>query len=398
MTLPLHGARFVNLGWVWAGALPAQIFADFGADVIRVESSLRGDIVRITPPLFNSDPWLSCYGLNVHRNQRSVTVNLTTREGVEIVRRLARGADVVLENYRIGFVEQLALGPDDLRRDNPRLVYVRLSAMGEDGPYATMSAYGSTVQSMGGLDRAQGYGAEDTVAVSQSFADPLVGLYGALVTLAAYFRARQTGVGATVTIAQHECVAHTLTSSYLRWASTGSAFDPANRHRRHAPHGLFPCRGEDVWIAIAVRSDDEYQQLAAIVGGGLADDPRFATELLRKEHEDELDALISDYTIDRDRDRMAAEMQAVGVAATPALSTRQLFEHEHYRGRGDWIELDDERGRQVIYGLPWKLSRTPGSVRTPAPTLGEHNDEVFLEMLGLAPDEYERLKSEGVIQ
>jgi benzylsuccinate CoA-transferase BbsF subunit len=397
-SLPLAGIRVLNLGWIWAGPAAGHALGDFGADVIKVESNERVDYTRKGIPIAHGVENACIFGFTTYRNQRSVSVNFAHAEAPDLIRRLAATSDVLIENFRAGFLARKGLSYEELEKLNPKLVYVSLTPAGDSGPWASMGAYGPTVSAFSGLDSLQGYG-EHPESFTTSFTDPIVGVYAATIAAAAVLAARRTGKGCHISLAQTEVMAHMLAGPFLRYQATGE--DPVqlfNRHPVLAPHGIYPCAGDDRWIAIAAPDEAAWRSLCGVLAPPLAADARFRTMAHRKAKEAELNAAISDQTCGRDREQLVAELQARGVAATPVLSAEEVFEHAHYESRGDWVRVPYHGHSTALYTLPWKLSRTPGRIRRVMPALGEHNDEVFLGLLGVSEAEYARLQAVGAIR
>jgi benzylsuccinate CoA-transferase BbsF subunit len=405
---PLRGLRVANFGWVWAAPVAGHLLADMGAEVIKVESRRRVDITRKVPPQLGGQPDASFLSQNSYRDQLSVTLNLADPAAVDLARRLVAVSDVVIENFSPGVMARYGLAYPDLVKLRPDLLMISMSATGQSGPLRDIITYGSTLSALTGFDSLNGYDGERPLPMGTTFQDPLMGLYGAFAVLSALAHRRRTGEGQYIDMAQVEAAGSMLGAPLLDYFWNGRVAGPrGNRDPHMAPHGVYPTRPEEGgeahlqggrWIAVACRTDADWQALcAAAERPDWAADPRFATLAGRKAHEDDLDALLAGWTATSTNSALAERLQARGVPAAPALSTRELFEDPHYRARGSWVEVDHPYGRETIYGLPFHLSETPGGIRRATPLLGQDNSAIFEDLLGLPPAEVARLTASGTL-
>lgn len=399
---PLAGVRVIDFGWVWAGGLPGQVLADLGAEVIKVESRKRLDYMRQGRPLRGTqpDPEQNPWFHALNRNKLSVTINLANRTGVELARRLILAGDVVIENFTPGFMSRVGLDYLSLHALKPSLVMLSMSGTGQVGPLAGIRTYATIIAALSGMDSLVGYPGERVLGMQQPYADANGGVHAVFAILLALWHQRRTGQGQFIDLAQLETSVAVMGEALMETLMTGRVpRTQGNDYPGMAPHGHYPCAGDDAWIAIAVRSDDEWRALCASLGAeGLAGDPRFQTHPGRWHHRRELDPALSAWTRRFGPYELTVRLQRVGIAAAPLLGPAELASDPHFRARAAFVEVEHPvLGKEVVYGAAWKMSRTPAGVRRHAPLLGQDNEDVFGRLLGLTPDEIHRLAREQVI-
>jgi benzylsuccinate CoA-transferase BbsF subunit len=401
--LPLTGLRVANFGWSWVGPVAGQTLAFLGAEVYKIESHARIDINRTLPPFAEGieSPDRSLQNHAGWAGNGSVTLNLRDPRGQDLARRLVAHCDVVLENFGPGVMDRLHLGYEDLRELRPDLVYVSMPAAGLDGPMSPVRTYGTSLSSIAGLDSITGYDESGPVTMENAFADPLGGIVGAIGTLLALFHHRNTGRGQHVDYSQQEGVLQLMGPALMDLTFNGRVAGPiGNRHPvgAGAPHGVFPCAGDDRWISIAVLADDEWRGLCTALGSpAWATDPRLTPAAGRSTRLDEIHARLAEWTRDFDDYGLAAELQRHGVAAAPVLNVADLLHDPHYQARHTFIEVRHPLGfTETIYGSYVKPSRTVPDIR-PGPAMGQDNDRVLRGLLGLSDADYEHLVAEHVI-
>ena len=397
---PFEGLRVINFGWVWAAPSLGQTLGDMGAQVIKIESHKRPDMVRVIPPLAKDLPLESLFGHCILRDHYGVTLDLTHPKGQEIAYDLVRSADVVIENFSPRVLPRYGLDYANLKKVRPDVVMVSLSAAGQDGPSAQITTYGSVIASLAGMDFHQGYlDGNEPVPFGTAISDPLVGVLGAFAVLCALRYRAQSGKGQYIDLSQWEAVGAMEGGPFMdSILNRRTLSHRANTDEMMAPHGVYPSKGEDLWVTIAVKTEEEWLSLCAAMGQPeLARDPRFADAFRRMRQREELDAIIGSWTAERTNFDVTRLLQAVGIAAFPSLDPIEVYTDEHYAARDTYIWVDHHLGREVIYGMPWKLDKTPGGVRTPAPSVGQDNDQVYSEVLGLTIDEIRALEEEKVI-
>lgn len=403
-THALEGVRVLDLGMVWAGSICGQVLSDFGADVIKVESRANLDIARQGRPIIGEeyDPNQNPLFHNVARNKRSLAINLKLDAGRDLLRRLVEHADVLVENMRPGTLPRLGLGYDDLRQINPRLVFVSITMAGQTGPLNRMRGYGNTISGITGLDSIMGYDPEEgPLGMAHAYADPNVGLYAALMALTGLEERRHTGVGCHVDLSMWEAMVTALGWPLLDFELNGRIAGPiGNASIPGAPSGVFECEGEDAWVSIEVRTDEDWAGIVEAMGRpdwALSADYRTMPERLRRR--EELNARVAKWARPQSRDELSELLQQHGVIAAPCLAVGERLFDEHLTARENFVWVDNPvLGREPVYGQAMRLSATPGGVHAPAPMLGEHTDEVLREVLHISDEELERLRSEGVLE
>jgi crotonobetainyl-CoA:carnitine CoA-transferase CaiB-like acyl-CoA transferase len=399
--LPLEGVRVIDFSRVWAGPFGARFLADYGADVIRVESARFPD-TRGAPhlppgPRRERDAHFA----EMHRNKRSVTLDLHLPDGQELARRLIGTADVVIENYGVGVMERFGLGYDRLRDLRPDIVMLSMPGLGREGPDSRMLAYGQQLMGYVGLSPLWRQ-PESSLAASTKLAFPdfiAAGLVGLAATAALLVR-EQTGEGQFVELAQIDATAQVMGVAFLDYFVNGRIAEArGNADPNFAPHAAYRCLGHDRWVAIACATEEEWRSLCAVMHHpDLVADPRFATKPLRHANRAALDPLIEAWTSEQTPHQVMYRLQRVGVPAGVVASAEDLYHDLHLRARGYPVTIDHpDAGRLDHPGMTVGLSATPGRVRRAAPRLGEHNAEVFQVMLGLSPAEYDDLVARGVI-
>jgi crotonobetainyl-CoA:carnitine CoA-transferase CaiB-like acyl-CoA transferase len=393
---PLAGVRVIDAARVWAMPLATRLLADMGAEVIKVEVPTYLD-TRQAEPFLHNDPrkrfWERSGIFNsLNRGKQSVTLNLAIDEGKRLFRELVATADVLVENNRPGVLARHGLDYEALREVRPDLIMLSNSGYGQTGPWRTYGAIALSLEPTTGLAHYTGYPGGPPVRWSW-FTDFPACLTAVFAICGALYHRNRTGEGQFIDLAMYEVGVSLLGEELLDYLLNGADRPRlGNRHPRYAPHGCYPCRGEDAWVTIAVTDEREWRALCAAMGQPeLADDPRFATAAARKAHEDELDRLIDAWTATRDRYDVMHRLQAVGIAAGVVQTARDLFADPQLRARGffEWVDHSDRDpllGVRPYVGRPWRLSRAPGGSRRRAPGLGEHNRAVLVGLLG-QPDE-----------
>jgi len=401
--LPLEGIRIANFGWVWAGPVVGQTLGFLGAEVLKIESRARIDLTRMLPPFGGGvrDPDRSLSNHACWAGNGSVTLNLKKPEARELARELIARCDVVIENFGPGVMEGLDLGWERLRAVKPDLVMFSMPAAGLTGPLKDIRTYGLSLTSTTGLDSLTGYRGGPPIPVENAFSDPYNGIMGAFAILCALHHRDRTGVGQHIDYSQQEAVMQMVGPAFMDYAMNGRVAAPmGNRHPLlpAAPHGVFPCAGEDRWVSIAVLSDAEWRGLVAAMDGlDWATAPELATAAGRAERIDDVHERVAAWTAAHDDRELAARLQRHGVAAAPVLNVADLLADPHYRARGTFIEVQHPLGfRETIYGAYVKTSRTEAHVRT-GPRMGQDNDHVFTELLGLTDERYRELIAAQVI-
>jgi benzylsuccinate CoA-transferase BbsF subunit len=401
--LPLSGIRVANFGWVWAGPVVGQTLAFLGAEVYKIESRARVDMTRGLPPFAGGvrDPDRSLSNHACWAGNGSVTLNLKKPEAREIARQLVARCDVVVENFGPGVMEKLELGYERLRAVKPDIVMFSMPAAGLSGPLKDIRTYGLSLASTTGLDSLTGYAGGPPVPMENAFCDPYNGLMGAFAILAALRHRDRMGRGQHIDYSQQEAVMQMIGPAFMDYVMNARNAGPlGNRHPlgAAAPHGVFPCAGEDRWISIAVPTQNEWLGLVAAMGEpAWAHAPEYASLAARLGNLDTLHERLAAWTTAYDDRELAALLQRHGVAAAPVLNVADLLDDPHYRARGTFIEVRHPLGfSETIYGAYVKTSRTETRVR-PGPMIGQDNEHVLKTLLGLSEARYRELVEAQVI-
>jgi benzylsuccinate CoA-transferase BbsF subunit len=399
--LPLSGIRIIDFCWVGAGSYATKLLADQGADVIKIESSARVDGIRLSGPFAGGKPGVNRSGYFADRNtsKRSCAINMKTEEGQRVARRLVEQADVVANSFTPGVMARFGLGWEDVHRLNPAAVYLAMSMQGDGGPERDYLGYGLTIGSLVGLHGLSGLPDRLPVGTGTNYPDHIPNpTHAAFAVLAALRHVRRTGEGQYIDLAQTEATIATLGPAMLEYTVNGrDRLRQGNRHDRHSPHGVFPCAGDDRWIAIAVTSDEEFRSLLQVLGiEGLRSD---LTEAERRAEADRIERLIAEVTAGRDHLELAWELQRSGVPAAPVHDAAGVVDRDpQLADRGHWVHLDHAEMGETLYNAPpFRFSVTSEPLTIPAPLLGEHTVEVCGELLGMSEDEISRLAAEGVL-
>lgn len=402
---PLAGITVADFTWIGAGSYTTKILADFGADVIKIESAERLDTLRDAKPFQGGVRGVNRSGYFADRNssKRSVTLNMKTQEGRELARRIVEGADVVANNFTPGTMEKFGLGYEAVRAFKQDVVYISMSMHGQEGPEAKYLGYGLTMGAVTGLHHLCGLPDQEPAGTGTNFPDHVPNpAHAAFAILAALRHRRRTGQGQFIDVAQIEPTIALLGPAVMDYTANGHvAGRVGNQHIAAAPHGVYPARGTDRWIAISAHSDAAWRALLQVLEDpALAQDARFATATSRWQHRAELDAALARSTAAHDALELAQRLQQRGVAAGPVQDAADVLQRDpQLQARGHWVYLDHpEMGRTVYNALPFRMSRTPGFPHRPAPLLGEHTDEVLRHRLGLAQSEIDALRTRGALQ
>ncbi len=394
---PLAGVRVLELGSLIAGPFSGRILADFGADVLKIEPPGVGDPLRTWSFVTEHG---SLWAMTQSRNKKSVSVDLRTAEGREIVRKLAIESQVVIENFRPGRMEEWGLGFDDLAKENPALVMVRISGFGQTGPYSHRPGFGNVAESMGGIRYITGWPDRPPLRIGLSIGDSIAALYAVIGTLLALREAERNGHGQVVDVALSESVFSMLEAIVPEYGYDGRVRErTGNLLGGAAPTNMYPT-GDSRWLAIGANGDGIFKRFTAVIGQpSLADDPRFSTNQVRRANVEALDALIAEWTSTRTLDEAMVALDAADVPAGPVYSVKDIAEDPQYQAREMLVDLPDDRlGHLLMPGVVPKLSRTPGEVRSAGPDLGADTAAVLAQVLGLDPAGIAELRSRKVVQ
>ncbi|KHL18984.1 formyl-CoA transferase [Mumia flava] len=394
---PLSDIRVIEMGQLLAGPFCGQLLGDFGADVVKVEDPGAGDPMRQwgrEKPHGQSLWWPV-----VARNKRSVTANLRDERGQDIVRELVAHSDVLVENFRPGTLERWGLAPEDLWQINPRLVITRVTGFGQSGPYARRAGYGSIGEAMGGIRYVTGDPDKPPARAGVSLGDSLAATFACVGTLVALHARTSSGRGQVVDAAIYESVLALMESMVPEWQIAGYQRERTGTVLPNvSPSNVYPTRdGES--ILIAANQDTVFRRLAAVMEQpGLAEDARYATHGARGAAMDELDEVIARWTAGIDADDLLGRLEQGGVPAGRIYRARDMLADPHFAARDAIVRLTHPQfGEFPVQNVAPKLSETPGAVRHLGPELGEHNDDVYRDLLGMDDDQLTTLRDAGVI-
>jgi formyl-CoA transferase/succinyl-CoA--D-citramalate CoA-transferase len=396
---PLAGLKVIEMGSFIAGPFCGQLLADFGADVIKIEPPGTGDAMRQWGVAKRDGK--SLWWPVIARNKQSVTLDLRQPEGRAIARRLILGADVLVENFRPGTLEDWGLGPEALKAEHPALIVARVSGFGQTGPYASRAGFGSVAEAMAGMRHLAGHPDRPPPRVGLSIGDSLAGVFGAMGVLLA-LRARDARAphqGQVVDVAITESVLAVLESVVSEYSGTGNVRGRTGSILPGvAPSNLYPT-ADGTFILIGANADGIFRRLAQAMGEpDLGHDERYATHVARGRHQDELDARIAAWTERHGLDHLVTLLAEHGVPAGPVNDAAAVAADPHLQAREAVISVDtDDFGPLTMQGIAPRLSETPGGVAWAGPALGQHTDAVLGERLGLGAAEIADLRKRRII-
>jgi crotonobetainyl-CoA:carnitine CoA-transferase CaiB-like acyl-CoA transferase len=398
VTGALDGLTVLDLATFVAAPFCCTLLGEFGAEVIKVEQPGRGDdLRRLGTP---GPEGLSYWWLMESRNKKSITCDLRTAEGQGFISRLAAGADILAENFRPGTLERWGLGWDDLKRVNPRLVMVRISAFGQTGPYRERPGFGRIAAAMSGASYISGYPDRPPVSPgTPTIPDYLAGAFGALGALIALQHRHRTGEGQMVDVALYEPMLRMLDEMIPAYAATGRVRERIGSATEYVvPHNHYRAR-DGQWLAIACTNDRMFERLVVHAMGRPELLTAFATMAERLRKRDELDAIVQDWVGRADLSEVLARLDAAEVPSGPVNSVRDLFQDPQVRARDNIVEVSDPlAGVLAMIGIVPKLSATPGRIAQAGPTVvGAHNEEIYCGRLGLTRDELAALARKGIV-
>jgi crotonobetainyl-CoA:carnitine CoA-transferase CaiB-like acyl-CoA transferase len=392
---PLAGYRVLELGSTVAGPFCGRLFADFGAEVIKVEAA-DGDPVRSMGKRYRNK---SLWAASIFRNKSLIAVDLRKPGGQTIIRKIAAKCDFLIENFRPGSLEAWGLGYDELARDNPGLIMIRISGYGQTGPYRERPGYGVICEAVSGLRHITGDPDRPPGRIATSTTDYITGLYAAFGAMLALEARRQTGKGQVIDAALYEGAFSFMEPHVPAFEKLGAvAMRAGSRLPGSAPNNLYPTR-DGQYIHITAASDAVFRRIAAAIGEpALADDARFRTALARVEHEDAIDAIITRWTLGHDCAEAEHKLHAAEVPAARIYTMADIFNDPHYAARGMLAQVPDEDfGTVTVPNVVPKLSATPGAIRHSGHRIGQDTRRVLTELAGLSADEIVQLEAQRVI-
>jgi len=406
MEQALAGIRVAEFSAGMAGPWIGRFMAYCGAEVIRIESKQHPDVLRLfvppRAPELGARPQLSPWFTDWNGGKLFAALDLSQPPAVALARRLVAHCDVVVENYSAGVMDKLGLGYTELARVKPDIIMLSSSGYGDSGPNRHYVTWGPNIEALAGLSTLSGFPERQCTMTQYAYPDALSALHGLFAVLCALEHRRKTGRGQYVNLSQYEATVAGLGHVVMEQLNNGREPGKAgNRSPRAAPHGCYRCKGEDRWCAIAVFGEPQWRRFCEVLGQpGWAEDPRFATLAARLEHADELDRRVERWTSVRERYEVMARLQRAGIAAGVAQTAEDLFERDpQLAERGFFEEVEHfEKGKEIATGVPLGLTGTPGRTTRSGVALGQDNDYVFGELLGLSPQEIREHIEAGVIE
>ncbi len=399
-TYPLEGYRIIDFGWAAAAPRATCLLADMGAEVIKVETQKRLDPVRFGPDNLTRDPEKDPLFHSINRNKLSILLDLTHPQGVELIKQLVKISDVVVENFSPGVMKRFGLDYDELKEIKPEIIMISFPGVGREGPLADVVTYGPSLAGLAGLDSMVGYEDERVLGMQQAYADINAALHGAFAIQIALYHRETHAEGQHIEIPQIEALLSTMPEPVMTNSITGNIPGTVgNRSNLMAVHNNYPCKGTDKWVSIALLTEQEWKAFCKAIGSpSWTKTDSYADGYRRWVNRKELDRRISEWTMTKMPSEVMEILQKVGVAATPCEDTEDRFLDPHFQERQILVDVEHpSTGVDWVPNVICRLSETPGAIRRPAPRLGEHNDYVFGELLGLTKEEIERLIENKII-
>ena len=397
----LDGLKVLDLAWVVAGPAIGRSLSDYGATVVRVESSVRVETARYMGPFPDGqvDPQRSALYETYNTGKLGLCLDLGVEAGREVVRDLACWADVLVESFAPGQMTKWGLTPESLRAANPRLIGVSTSLMGQTGPYAAFAGFGNMGAAVAGYQQLIGREGATPIGPYGPYTDYVGPRFGLVALLAALERRRTTGEGCWLDVSQAEAGVQFLAAEIAQGVATGRyPVARGDRDPQFAPHGVFRCQGDDAWVAVAARDDAEWAKLAGLIGGE-ALDPALATLAGRKADEDRVEALVEAWTNGQTATAVETRLQALGVPAHVAAATQDMVADPQLAARGHFVRLPHPLGGEsVVDASRYRLSETPARYVRAAPHFGRDSRLVLADMLGYGEDRIAALEAAGALR
>ncbi len=394
---PLADLRLIEMGTLLAGPFCGQLMGDFGAEVIKIEPPNQGDPMREWGQ--EKAHGMSLWWPVIARNKKSVTLNLRESEGQQIARELISKADFLLENFRPGTMERWNLSYDELKKINPGLIMIRVSGYGQTGPYARRAGFGAVGEAMGGLRYVCGDPDTPPSRMGISIGDSLAATFACIGALSALHHRERTGEGQVVDSAIYEAVLNMMESLITEYDKAGYIRERQGSILPNvAPSNIYPTK-DGKMILIAANQDTVFRRLTEAMGcPELAEDERYSTHSARGAHQQELDDVIADWTRSIDADELEKMMEDYGIPSGKIYRAPEMLEDAQFRAREAIIKtMHPKFGELKMQNVAPKLSNTPGGVRSPAPELGQHNEEVYRQLLNFSDERIAKLRAAGII-
>ncbi|MDR9797406.1 CaiB/BaiF CoA transferase family protein [Aeribacillus pallidus] len=395
---PLTGVNILDISTMIAAPFGATLLADLGAEVTKIELPNKGDTLRTVGPWKGNEP-LRWPGLA--RNKKSVTLDIRKEEGKEILKKLIKNTDILIENFRPGTLEKWGLGYEELKKANPKLIMVRISGYGQTGPYREKAGFGTPCTAFSGHTYIQGYPDRPPVSPSYSLLDYITGVYTAFSAVSAlYYRDKNDDPeGQVVEMGLYESIFRMLEFLVAEYDQNGIVRERTPGLAGHSsPAGTYETK-DGKYVVLVCSTDSTFNRLAeAMERTDMLEDERYYTNSQRLKHDDEVQKIVSDWIRQFTLKELQEKLDLYGVPVSPILSIKDIFENEHYQARKNIVEVEHPRlGKVKVPGVVPNFSKTPGTIRYRAPELGEHNEEILGGKLGLSKQELAELKEKGVI-
>lgn len=399
---PLDGIRVIELGQLLAGPFCGSMLSYFGAEVIKIEAPEKGDAIRGWRAL--DEGGTSYWWRSLGRNKKSVTLDLRQPQGCDIARKLIDSADVLIENFRPGVMEKWGLGPEDIKKTNPKLVYTRISGYGQSGPYAQKPGFASVCEGISGFRHVNGFQGQAPVRPNLSIGDTIAGIHAALGVVMALFQRQSAAAkgevqeGQVVDVALYEAMFNLMEAVVPEYDGAGVVREPSGTTVTGiVPTNTYRCKN-DKYVVIGGNGDSIFQRLMIAAGHPeMASDPAMADNAGRVIHEEAIDKALSDWCASLDSEPLLAILEEVRVPAGPIYNVEDMMTDPHFNERGLFEQVEIDGKPLKIPAMMPRLDRTPGRTDWPGGELGSHNDEVLKGLLKLDDDELESLRLSGVI-
>lgn len=398
------GLKILSFSWAVVGPLTMKFFADHGATVIRIETTLRPCTMRSSAPYKDNKPGLNRGGYFTYYNGNilSFAINMNHPKAAAIVRRLIEWCDVFMENYTPGVMERWGLEYESLKKIKPNIIMLRQSGYGSWGPYKNLPAFGMVLVPIAGLPNFIGWPDKEPLPVGVSaYTDCISPRFATAALIAALDHRDKTGKGQLLDLSQFETAISFILPGLLEYVANGKEPERIGNSSPNAcPHGVYPCKGDDRWCTIAISTEEEWCDFCSEIGQpGLVSDPWFDTLEHRKQHEDALNKIVADWTARLPPEEIMTRLQAVGVAAGVVENAKDTLNDPQLRKRNIYWPMDHpEMGHFTHLGQSFQLSKTPAKAYSPAPLLGEHTEQICTEMLGMSDEEFVSLMQEGLFE
>jgi len=398
------GLKILAFAWAVVGPLTTKFFADHGATVIRIETSYRPCTMRSSAPYKDNKPGLNRGGYFTYYNANilSFALNMNHPRAPEITRKLVAWSDVFFENYTPGVIEKWGLDYENLKKMKPDIIMLRQSGYGSWGPYKNLPAFGMVLVPIAGLPNFIGWPGKEPLPVGVSaYTDCISPRFASAALIAALDHRNKTGKGQLIDVSQFEAAISFILPGLLEYVATGEEPERiGNSSPYAAPHGVYPCRGDDRWCAIAVTTEEEWQKFCREIGRPeLIKDPRFNSLANRKKNEEALNKLVGEWTIKQTPEDVMTRLQKVGAAAGVVQNAADTYKDPQLRQRNIyWPMQHAEMGEFTHLGESFMLSKTPAQAYSSSPLLGEHTEQVCTEMLGMSDEEFVSLMQEGLFE